>query len=233
MNKHLYIGNIISPTKDNEAKFKVTGSLIKGSIYRTFNDFLLFREKLKESWPCIYIPRLPSELTKEFCSLSSALLNGFLSKIASMKELRQIEAMKIFLSENNKYKQNMCNINKKSLNEIAMLYIEQYRNMDLHDYDREHGYNQLTYYNKVITNAQTRLNNILYLVRKAIKDEEKEKERILNTLSIFEQFEKQLGLPPKLSKDNFSAIKSKVSIYIYNSYRKSFVVLIKSYIILS
>ena len=221
MNKHLYIGKILSSSKDNESQFKVTGSLIKGSIVRTFDDFLLFREKIKEYWPCMYIPRLPSELTKDFYSMSSALLNGFLSKIASMKELREIEPMKVFLSENKMYKKNMNNINKKSLNEIALFYIEKYRTIDLHDYDREQGYKQITFYNEVITNAKTRLNHILSLVRKAIKDEEREKERILNTVSIFEQFEKELGLAPKLSKDNISNIKSKVSIY-FNFYRKSF-----------
>lgn len=127
MNKHLYIGKILSSSKDNESQFKVTGSLIKGSIVRTFDDFLLFREKIKEYWPCMYIPRLPSELTKDFYSMSSALLNGFLSKIASMKELREIEPMKVFLSENKMYKKNMSNINKKSMNEIALFYIEKYR----------------------------------------------------------------------------------------------------------
>ena len=127
MNKHLYIGKILSSSKDNESQFKVTGSLIKGSIVRTFDDFLLFREKIKEYWPCMYIPRLPSEFTKDFYSMSSALLNGFLSKIASMKELREIEPMKVFLSENKMYKKNMSNINKKSMNEIALFYIEKYR----------------------------------------------------------------------------------------------------------
>ena len=82
--------------------YVISGRQLFSPIERRYSDFLIYRDKLIQNWPCYFIPGLPPKkaignLNSEYIELRMNLLNRFFSFINNKQELLESKETKLFL----------------------------------------------------------------------------------------------------------------------------------------
>ena len=114
--------------------YHLKGTLISVEIKRRYSDFLLFREKLVQRWPCVFIPSLPSKkmigkMNSRFIETRMAMLNHFLNKLSQIDDIFKSEELKAFIAQG-EIKATLNSLPPVTYATISAKYEQEFRGFD-------------------------------------------------------------------------------------------------------
>ena len=177
-------------------QYKVTGDLLKETIYRRFSDFYSLREKLVERWPGIYIPNLPPKVTvgnleKKVIETRTRVINDFCHKTSKFKFILDSEELQIFLIKSIDVSKVINNLPKLNYDEILFRYNKAFpdvkagNDIELEKYLKSIN-NAIPYIKKVLLNLKGFEESILA----TMTQKENEINYYCNLMNVFEDYEK-------------------------------------------
>ena len=177
-------------------QYKVTGDLLKETIYRRFSDFYSLREKLVERWPGIYIPNLPPKVTvgnleKKVIETRTRVINDFCHKTSKFKFILDSEELQIFLIKSIDVSKVINNLPKLNYDEILFRYNKAFPDVKAGDDIELEKYlksinNAIPYMKKVLLNLKGFEESILA----TMTQKENEINYYCNLMNVFEDYEK-------------------------------------------
>ena len=177
-------------------QYKVTGDLLKETIYRRFSDFYSLREKLVERWPGIYIPNLPPKVTvgnleKKVIETRTRVINDFCHKTSKFKFILDSEELQIFLIKSIDVSKVINNLPKLNYDEILFRYNKAFPDVKAGDDIELEKYlksinNAIPYMKKVLLNLKGFEESILA----TMTQKENEINYYCNLMNVFEDSEK-------------------------------------------
>ena len=177
-------------------QYKVTGDLLKETIYRRFSDFYSLREKLVERWPGIYIPNLPPKVTvgnleKKVIETRTRVINDFCHKTSKFKFILDSEELQIFLIKSIDVSKVINNLPKLNYDEILFRYNKAFPDVKAGDEIELEKYlksinNAIPYMKKVLLNLKGFEESILA----TMTQKENEINYYCNLMNVFEDYEK-------------------------------------------
>jgi hypothetical protein len=131
---YIYQAKVLEINPANLLVYFIKGTLIEKKIVRSFVDLELFRDALKASWPCTYVPNFPlrkdtPEENEKIISEEKKmkLLNHFLKQISESSYLCQCAITKTFISNSADYATAASKIKKESYMDISEKYLETFK----------------------------------------------------------------------------------------------------------
>ena len=132
-NNPLYVfsAKILDINSVKVAIYFLKGTLVPKKIARSFKDIELFRDFLRNIWPCIYIPNfaLREEKIEENSKIvpeekKMSLLNHFFKQIAESKYLLESEVTQIFTVQTGDFSTEITKLKKEDMKTISEKYLK-------------------------------------------------------------------------------------------------------------
>ena len=131
---YIYQAKVLEMNPVNLIVYFLKGTLIEKKIVRGFTDIEVFRDTLKSSWPCTYVPNFPlrnesSEDNEKIISEEKKmkLLNHFLKQISESKHLVECDITKTFLSSSVDYANAAAKTRKETYMDISEKYLATFK----------------------------------------------------------------------------------------------------------
>ena len=114
--------------------YHLKGTLVSIEIKRRYSDFFLFREKLVQRWPCVFIPTLPSKkmigkMSSRFIETRMAMLNHFLDRLSQIDDIFKSEELKAFIAQGD-IKASLNSLPPVTYATISAKYEQEFRGLD-------------------------------------------------------------------------------------------------------
>ena len=203
--------------------YVISGRQLLSPIERRYSDFLAYRDKLLQNWPCYFIPGLPPKkaignLDSEYIEIRMSLLNRFLSFINNKKELLESKETKLFLLDDENFRAKLKELPNKSVIQIYDSYKTAYPDQvnlsegKLLEYQRH-----ITSSLMLLNNNKTVLTKLNSYLENQMQLELKQRKSTSDALDVLASLEKELtqGNLVFTKDDDFARFRSKHVRYIY------------------
>ena len=211
---YIYQAKVLESTPVNLIVYFLKGTLIEKKIVRSLEDLEVYRETLRNSWPCTYVPNFPlrNEVSDDNSKIISEekkmkLLNHFLKQISESKHICESEVTKAFLSNPSEYAINASKAKKETYMEISEKYLATFKGFvnDPSEIDKKKNF-----INNYVKTLQSTLNKFLVLGENLLKEMyniKREQNTIHFVVDMFAEIEQ--ALPNK--KKRLTNIKKNIS----------------------
>ena len=203
--------------------YVISGRQLLSPIERRYSDFLAYRDKLLQNWPCYFIPGLPPKkaignLDSEYIEIRMSLLNRFLSFINNKKELLESKETKLFLLDDENFRAKLKELPNKSVIQIYDSYKTAYPDQvnlsegKLLEYQRH-----ITSSLMLLNNNKTVLTKLNSYLENQMQLELKQRKSTSDALDVLSSLEKELtqGNLVFTKDDDFARFRSKHVRYMY------------------
>ena len=222
---YIYQAKVLEMNPVNLIVYFLKGTLIEKKIVRSFTDLEVFRETLKNAWPCTYVPNFPlrNESTEDNEKIISEekkmkLLNHFLKQISESKYLSECEITKTFLSSSVDYANAAAKTRKETVIDLSEKYLATFKD---YVYDQSEIDKKNNFIKTFVKTLQTTLSRFLLFGENLLKEMfniKREQNTINFVIDMFSELEQALPNKKKrltnLKKD-VKPIYSVSNIYIF------------------
>ena len=221
---YIYQAKVLEINPANLLVYFIKGTLIEKKIVRSFVDLELFRDALRASWPCTYVPNFPlrKDTPEENDKIISEekkmkLLNHFLKQISESSYLCECAITKTFISNSVDYANAVNKAKKESYMDISEKYLETFKN---YVYDQRELDKKTIFIKNFVKTLQTTLSRFLVIGNIVLKEmfNIKREQNTINYLAdMFTELEQAMPNKKKRLtnlKETLSPIYSVSNIYI-------------------
>ena len=191
--------------------YVISGRQLLSPIERRYSDFLAYRDKLIQNWPCYFIPGLPPKKTignldSEYIEIRMSLLNRFLSFINNKKELLESKETKLFLLDDENFRSKLKELPIKSVIQIYDSFKVNLSEENLLEHQRH-----ITASLMLLNNNKTMLTKLNSYLEKQMQLELKQRKSTSDALDVLASLEKELtqGNIVFAKDDDFARFRSK------------------------
>lgn len=177
--------------------YNLRGTLLEQEISRPYSEFDLFRKKLKEMYPCIFIPGIPNrdflgDMEVYLSEMKSKLLNHFLKKLIENKELLNSNVTKTFLSKEKDYKVTLENYKRESFTTIYSKYRTYFTDFEEEKFESKSTERELDIFRKNMEAYKEKFDIIGKLLEDEIINVFQEQNAFNSVFELFTKLEKEI-----------------------------------------
>lgn len=186
--------------------YTLTGEAIKEQITRRYSDFFALREKLKESWPGIYIPNLPPKQSigntdKNFIRKRLRLMNKFLYKISGYSFLNTCEEVVSFQTCKDDYAKTVGKKKEISVSNILDNFKAAFPDYP-ENYDILIGKSRIKEFDSLLRKTASNLKTFHEGIQKCVEKRDEEMEDYFAMMKEMEKYEIEVLKPLAENKDD-------------------------------
>ena len=226
---YIYQAKVLEMAPANLIVYFLKGTLIEKKIVRSFADLEVFRDTLKNSWPCTYVPNFPlrNESSEDNDKIISEekkmkLLNHFLKQVTESKHLIECEVTKTFITNPSDYSNAATKTKKETYIDISEKYFATFKD---YVYDQSEIDKKNNFIKSFVKTLQDTLNRFMILGENLLKEMfniKREQNTVNFVVNMFTELEQALPNKKKRLtnlKKNVTPVYSVSNIYIliYNN----------------
>ena len=186
--------------------YTLTGEAIKEQITRRYSDFFALREKLKESWPGIYIPNLPPKQSigntdKNFIRKRLRLMNKFLYKISGYSFLNTCEEVVSFQTCKDDYAKTVGKKKEITVSNILDNFKAAFPDYP-ENYDILIGKSRIKEFDSLLRKTASNLKTFHEGIQKCVEKRDEEMEDYFAMMKEMEKYEIEVLKPLAENKDD-------------------------------